>query len=177
MNKYSIPSLTTIHQPLDKIGVEAVNTIYKLVKNGCDITKFLVLTFTNPAAMEMKSRVRDKILDDPELAKFAPDVDNAHIETFDAFSLFLVRKYAQELGISPSINVMHQTILSIEENKIIDRIFTRLYKDKDSLFEEMIIKFSFKDDNPLRELVKSIVRLANLQLDKDDFFYNEYKII
>lgn len=31
--QYSIPSLTTIHQPLDKIGVEAVNTIYKLVKN------------------------------------------------------------------------------------------------------------------------------------------------
>ena len=45
--------------------------------------------------MEMKSRVRDKILKDKELAHLAPDIENAHIETFDAFCLFLAKKYAE----------------------------------------------------------------------------------
>ena len=148
--------------------------IYQLVKKGSSITRFLVLTFTNAAAMEMKSRVRDKILDDPELTKFAPDVENAHIETFDAFCLFLVKKYAQVLNLSPTINVMDQTILSIEENKIINRVFQDYYKAKDPIFEEMIIRFSFKNDGPLKELVKSIIHLANLQLDKQQFF-NDFK--
>ena len=43
--------------------------IYQLVKKGNNITRFLVLTFTNAAAMEMKSRVRDKILKDKDPCK------------------------------------------------------------------------------------------------------------
>ena len=144
--------------------------IYQLVKKGNAITRFLVLTFTNAAAMEMKSRVRDKILKDEELAHLAPDIENAHIETFDAFCLFLVKKYAAVLNISPSIVVIDQTILSIQESKIVDAIFKNWYLSKDPLFEELIVKFSIKNDDRLKTLVKDIIRLANLQLDKEKFF-------
>ena len=144
--------------------------IYQLVKKGNAITRFLVLTFTNAAAMEMKSRVRDKILKDKELAHLAPDIENAHIETFDAFCLFLVKKYAAVLNISPSIVVIDQTILSIQESKIVDAIFKNWYLSKDPLFEELIVKFSIKNDDRLKTLVKDIIRLANLQLDKEKFF-------
>ena len=144
--------------------------IYQLVKKGNAITRFLVLTFTNAAAMEMKSRVRDKILKDKELAHLAPDIENAHIETFDAFCLFLVKKYAAVLNISPSIVVIDQTILSIQESKIVDAIFKNWYVSKDPLFEELIVKFSIKNDDRLKTLVKDIIRLANLQLDKEKFF-------
>ena len=144
--------------------------IYQLVKKGNSITRFLVLTFTNAAAMEMKSRVRDKILDDNELAHLAPDIENAHIETFDAFCLFLVKKYAAVLNISPSIVVIDQTILSIQENILIEETFKEWYESKDPLFEELIVKFSIKNDIRLKGLVKDIIRLAGLQLDKEKFF-------
>ncbi|MCQ2087126.1 MAG: UvrD-helicase domain-containing protein [Bacilli bacterium] len=144
--------------------------IYRLVKKGADITRFLVLTFTNAAAMEMKSRVRDKILEDSELAHLAPDIENSHIETFDAFCLFLVKKYSTVLNLSPSINVIEHCILQIEEDSIIDKVFTNYYSVKDPVFEEMIIRFSFKNDETLRELTKQIINLANLQLDKEEFY-------
>ena len=144
--------------------------IYQLVKQGNAITRFLVLTFTNAAAMEMKSRVRDKILKDEELAHLAPDIENAHIETFDAFCLFLVKKYAAVLNISPSIVVIDQTILSIQENKLIEETFKEWYLTKDPLFEELIIKFSIKNDDRLQGIVKDIIKLVGLQLDKEKFY-------
>ena len=76
-------------------GKTAVLTerIYRIAKEDKTLDKFLVLTFTNAAASEMKDRVRSKLLDDEETKFLASEVDNSHIETFDAFSLFLVKKY------------------------------------------------------------------------------------
>lgn len=153
-------------------GKTAVLTerIYQLVKKGYPITRFLVLTFTNAAAMEMKSRVRGKILEDSNLSHFAPDIENAHIETFDAFCLFLAKKYAAYLNISPSIVVINQTILEIQESKIIDNIFENWYEKNDPIFNEMVVKYSIKNDERLKTLVKDILKLANLQLDKEKFY-------
>lgn len=153
-------------------GKTAVLTerIYQLVKKGSPITRFLVLTFTNAAAMEMKSRVRDKILADAELAHLAPDIENSHIETFDAFCLFLAKKYAADLNISPSIVVINQTILEIQESKIIEEVFNEWYAKNDQVFNEMVIKYCIKKDERLKTLVKDILHLANLQLDKEKFF-------
>ena len=82
-------------------GKTAVLTerIYRIAKDDNSLDKFLVLTFTNLAAAEMKDRVRGKLLDDPETLNLASEVDNAHIETFDSFSLFLAKKYFYELGL------------------------------------------------------------------------------
>ena len=59
---------------------------------GNDIRKVLVLTFTNAAAMEMKERIRKKLLDN-NLFEQAELIDSAAITTFDAYSLALVKKY------------------------------------------------------------------------------------
>ena len=68
-------------------GKTAVLTerIYRIAKEEKSLDKFLVLTFTNLAASEMKNRVRGKLLDDEETLSLATEVDNSHIETFDSF--------------------------------------------------------------------------------------------
>ena len=70
-------------------GKTAVLTerIYRIAKREKTLDRFLVLTFTNLAAGEMKNRVRKKLMEDAELEFLASEVDNAHIETFDSFSL------------------------------------------------------------------------------------------
>ena len=86
-------------------GKTAVLTerIYRLAKQDKSLDHFLVVTFTELAAGEMKNRVRKKLLDDEETIYLASEVDNAHIETFDAFSYFLAKKYFYELDISKGL--------------------------------------------------------------------------
>ena len=106
-------------------GKTAVLTerIYRIAKEEKTLDKFLVLTFTNLAASEMKNRVRVKLLDDEETLSLATEVDNSHIETFDSFSLYLVKKYFYELGISKDITIVDNSILSINRKYYLDELF------------------------------------------------------
>ncbi|MDE7161531.1 MAG: UvrD-helicase domain-containing protein, partial [Anaeroplasmataceae bacterium] len=54
--------------------------------DGNDICSFLVLTFTNAAAAEMKERIRKKLIAH-NLREQASRIDSAYITTFDAYSL------------------------------------------------------------------------------------------
>ena len=96
-------------------GKTAVLTerIYRIVKKSKTLDNFLVLTFTRFAAQEMKDRIRKALLNDPETMSVATEVDNAHVETIDSFSLYLVKKYFYKLGISKDINVVDQAVLDI----------------------------------------------------------------
>ena len=66
--------------------------VYRLITNGAKISRFLILTFTNLAAASMKNKIRKALLSDPRFSSLSSEVDLAHIETFDAFCLFLVKK-------------------------------------------------------------------------------------
>ena len=155
-------------------GKTAVLTerIYRLVKKGHDISKFLVLTFTNAAAAEMKNRVREKIAKDIEIAHLASQVENAHIQTFDGFALFLVKKYAYKLGISKDINIANQSILLIKKQKIIEEIFKEYYAKNDETFNRLILTFSYKNDDDVKSLITKLSFLAEKELNKYQFLYD-----
>ena len=69
-------------------GKTAVLTqrVIRKIKDGVDITKLLVLTFTNEAASEMKNRIRKKLKQNNMLEQLNY-IDSAYITTFDSFSL------------------------------------------------------------------------------------------
>lgn len=153
-------------------GKTAVLTerIFQLVKKGYSISRFLVLTFTNAAAAEMKSRIRDKLLNDKNFHDSLSDLEAAHIETFDAFALFIVKKYASSLHLSSDISIMDSSILNIQKNKIRDEVFDELYRTHDQLFVEMIKTYCLKDDKEIKEYVNRIIACADLQIDKASFY-------
>ena len=121
-------------------GKTAVLTerIYRIAKKNQTLDNFLVLTFTNLAAAEMKDRVRKKLLDDKETASLASEVDNAHIETFDSFSLYLVKKYFYELGISKDVSIVDNSVLSIKRKEYLDEIFEEKYLLEEEDFLKLI---------------------------------------
>jgi len=153
-------------------GKTAVLTerIFQLVKRGYPISRFLVLTFTNAAAAEMKSRIRDKLLSDKNFHDSLSDLEAAHIETFDAFALFIVKKYAASLNLSSDISIMDSSILNIQKNKIIDEIFDEFYRAHDKLFVEMIKTYCLKDDKEIKAYINRIIACADLQIDKASFY-------
>ncbi len=163
-------------------GKTAVLTerVYYLIKQGYSLSRLLIMTFTEPASMEMKSRIYDRLCKDKETVNLANDVLNSHIETFDAFSSFIVKKYAFYLGIAANFIVLDQGIASIKTRKIIQEKFDLLYEKGDPLFLKMINDCCVKDDASLKEIVFKVIELSHRALDKDAFyktfvdnFYNE----
>ena len=70
-----------------KTAVLSERVIRKL-KDGVDIDKLLVLTFTKEAAKEMKGRIRSKIIKN-NMTRQLDLIDAASITTFDSYSLLL----------------------------------------------------------------------------------------
>ena len=77
---------------------------------GNDIRQVLVLTFTNAAALEMKERIRKKLIDN-NLNEQAVLIDSADITTFDAYSLGLVKKYFYLLDLDKNDHIGARCLL------------------------------------------------------------------
>lgn len=142
--------------------------VLEFVKSGWKLENFLILTFTNLAAGEMKDRIRSKLtkakLDE------ASNVDTADICTFDSFAAALVKKNHFLLGLSPNLMNVDSTVISVLKRNIIDEMFERHYQNKDKEFEELIDSTCFKTDDDIKDLVLKFHSQAELALDKNEFF-------
>ena len=121
-------------------GKTAVLTerVIRKLKQGIDITSLLVLTFTNEAANEMKSRIRDAIIKN-DLNDQLSLLDSSYITTFDSFAFFIVKKYHYLLNISNNVSIVDSNIISIYKDKIIDEIFENMYGNKE--FDKLVDDF------------------------------------
>ena len=135
--------------------------VYHLVgKRKIDVDRLLVLTFTNKAAAEMKLRIRQTIVEDPEGLFSAQEkrrqvnkLDSCFIMTFDAYALFLVKKYHYLLNVDKDISIIDANILIDQREKILDELFLNRYRKKDPSFLKMISVFCVKDDRDIRDAV------------------------
>ena len=140
--------------------------VYRLITNGAKISRFLILTFTNLAAASMKNKIRKALLSDPRFSSLSSEVDLAHIETFDAFCLFLVKKYAYKLGINNDVSIADSSIINIKKKQILNEIFNELYIEKDPVFVDFISKNCVKDDSHIIDFILRISALAESQVNK-----------
>lgn len=153
-------------------GKTAVLTrrIFRLVKERQRLDNFLVLTFTDLAAGEMKERVRGLLLEDESTKKFAVEVDNTHIETFDSFYLFLARKYFYILGIDKNISIISEPIVLIKQRQLLDELFFKYILEENPKMIELIKSFSLKDNEPVKKFIIQILNSANNKADKEQYY-------
>ena len=121
-------------------GKTAVLTerVIRKIKEGIDVNKLLVLTFTNEAANEMKSRIRDKIIEN-NLDSQLPLLDSAYITTFDSYALSLVKKYNYLLNVSDNLKIIDSGIITIYKEKVLDDILSVMYGNPE--FDKLISDF------------------------------------
>ena len=146
--------------------------VLQYVLRGNSVSRLIILTFTNASAREMKDRIRKCLLSNKD--KINPIelelLEGAHIETFDAFSLSLVKKYHYLLGVTKNISITDKSLLKFHKKRILDELINELYQD--SKFIKILDFLTTKDDSNIKELLLKINRNIELISDKEAYFNN-----
>lgn len=165
-------------------GKTAVLTerIMRKLKSGVKLNQLVVLTFTKAAASEMKERLRKKLLDEVKngndsLKEELDYIDQANIQTFDSFSLYLVKKYHYILGVERNIQIGDGSIFVLQRKRAIDEVFNELYDEGDKSFIELVKRYCLKNDEALKENINTISQKLDLLVEKETYlntFFESY---
>ena len=103
-------------------------------KNPVEADRFLVMTFTNAAAAEMKERIsldlEERLAKDPEnhyLRKQIRKIRQADISTVHSFCNHLIRTHYNELSIDPSFRIGEEGELFLLRQQAIEQLLEEAY--------------------------------------------------
>ena len=143
--------------------------VLDFVLNGGSTSKLIIVTFTEAAAIEMKTRIKMKIesaLEDnysDNLQRELTLIDNASICTMDSFYSKLVKQNFDKLDIMPNFSILTSAEEKLLKNKV------ALYTMENSFNEEFInlLKTLGANDN---SLIKDIIISTSNFFDTIPFY-------
>ncbi|TFB22062.1 helicase-exonuclease AddAB subunit AddA [Filobacillus milosensis] len=156
-----------------KTAVLVERIIQKMLReqDPYNIDEMLVVTFTNAAAQEMRTRVGgaiEKALqvnpDSIHLKKQLSLLQRANISTLHSFCMEVVRKYSYQLDLDPSFRILDNIEAELLRNDIIQEVFEEWY-GKEGEEQETFFRFvdSFsndRDDAKVETLVLKMYEFA-----------------
>ncbi|WP_439425607.1 helicase-exonuclease AddAB subunit AddA [Oenococcus alcoholitolerans] len=142
-----------------------IEHVFQQLLAGHDIDKFLIATFTDAAALEMRQRLEKRIRQgiaetggtNSHLQRQLVILNTASIGTLDSFSLRLIERYYSVIGLDPRYRILaDQTEKDLMIDDSLDETFTDLYKNSDFLL--LINNFASVRSE---DIVKNIIRKIN----------------
>lgn len=139
----------------------------KISKNKMDVDSFLVVTFTNAAASEMKSKIENRLLKELENSHNYDDelfwtkqiklIGTAQISTIDSFCINTMRNNFQYAGIDPNFIIMDNMEYMLLCDNVIDELFDDLYESGEEWFLWIVDRYAdFRSDDRFVRLIKYI---------------------
>ncbi len=145
-----------------------VHRVSWLIENGVDAQSILLLTFTRKAAREMLNRV-EILLHDASAGKVTGG-------TFHSFASFILRKYANMIGLPPNFTIID----SADSEDVVDLIRTELkLSSKDRKFPKKgriydIISFSRNRGETIAQVIKKYYSGLNDYLSDLELIFSGY---
>lgn len=144
-----------------KTAVLVERIIGRIVNDGMDVDRMLVVTFTNAAAAEMSERIGNalakKLEAEPEnihLQNQLTLLGRADIKTIHAFCLQVIREYYHILQIDPATRTADPTEVKLLQKEVMTDYFEALYSETDEGFFVLLETFGEDTkDSRLQELV------------------------
>ncbi len=154
-------------------GKTAVLTerVFQLINEGVDVNQLLVVTFTKAAALEMKERIRNRIIKGISEGNDAlfPQLnllESAQISTFDSFSMAVVKKYGYLLNIDSDIQIGDAVELKKLKDDLLDTFINEKHVSQDAAFIDFVKRYSLRDGRAIRLMLDQLTE--NL-LQRPDF--------
>ena len=148
--------------------------------NPVSADKLLIVTFTNAAALEMRTRIENALLEkisenpaDNNLIKQYHLLDSADISTIDSFCINLVRENFEKCGVEQNFSVTNGADMSEICDAILSLIIDEQFQNKSPEFRLLLSLLDCeKDDENLREIIKSLYRYSNTVPFPEIYFNN-----
>lgn len=150
-----------------------VSRILALLEEGYSIDEFLVLTFTNAAALEMKQRLEEslnkRLLDSlsnqmmQHLSLQKEKIAHAYITNFHGFCSTLLKQYGYFINIRPDFTIISET--SLIKHRVLDRCIVDWLRD--SSFQDFL-KLYFPEYH-FNNFKSVLLKLAEFQATIYDF--------
>lgn len=149
-----------------KTAVLVERIINKVVNEGVDIDKILIVTFTNAAASEMRERILEaiykKIEDEPNNKKLQKQIillNKANICTIHSFCLDVIKNNFYEIDMSANFTIGEETEIEILKQDTLEELFEEKYEKNDKDFIELTdIYTTYRGDDDLKEIILKIYR-------------------
>ena len=143
-----------------------VERIITLIKNGEDIDKFLVVTFTKAAAAGMKQKIQKSLVKAVQskegnikhLRKQLSLLNRSMITTIDSFCMDVVKKNFHLTEVDPNFRVGDNSELSILLQESIDEVLEEEYSriNDNENFKKLVEGFTGnRGDDELSEIIKN----------------------
>ena len=145
-----------------------VERLMDYVKNGEDIDRFLIITFTNAAAAELRDRIARGLNDllaehpsDPHLRRNATLVYRTQISTIDAFCLDFLRESGSGAGLDPDFRLCDDAEGKDLGAQAMEAVLERRYAniEQDPGFRALVDALAGdRDDQTVEEVIFDIHR-------------------
>ncbi|MBM7643940.1 ATP-dependent helicase/nuclease subunit A [Scopulibacillus daqui] len=138
-------------------------------ENPIDIDRLLIVTFSNAAAAEMRSRIGkalEKALSENPGSLFLRRqlslLNKASIMTCHAFCLSVVKRYYYLLDLDPSFRIIDETEGELLREEVMESLFEDYYSREDhELFYGLVDRYSNdRNDSDLQELILKIYHFS-----------------
>ena len=138
----------------------------------CDVDELLVVTFTEAAAAEMKSRIGKALRDraranpSPRLTRQLALLDRASISTLHGFCARLLRQHFHLVGLDPAFNVLDADDARLLRTDVVRQLFADRYElDDAGEFQRLVDAYADGNDERLARLVLQIHDLLTSLVD------------
>ena len=147
-----------------------VERLFRHMAEGANIDEFLIITYTNAAAAELRGKIAAEIA-----KRVAQDPDNAHlrrqmfrvyqadIRTVDAFCASLLRQNIHLLppvdkySLTPDFRVLDEQEAAILKQRVLEKILEEFYQNMDEQNEQLVETLGAgRDDQQLEALVLTL---------------------
>ncbi|RKD69768.1 DNA helicase/exodeoxyribonuclease V subunit A [Sinobaca qinghaiensis] len=159
-----------------KTAVLVERVIQKIIneENGIDIDRLLIVTFTNAAAAEMKTRIgkalEREIHENPgslHLRRQLSLLNKAQISSLHSFCMSVIRRHYFQVELDPKFRVLDETEGEWIKEEILEQILEEKYEQPESsFFIQAADSYSgSRNDERLRQLIRRLYDFSRAHPD------------
>lgn len=157
-----------------------INRVIELMlKEHLPISNFLVVTFTNASAEDMKKRLVDSLLSLPADEFVLNQIENistSDISNLHSFCSRLITTYFYEVGIDPSYHIIDETESKFLKEKAINKLFEIKEDNLDKDYFELFDIFQKKRKNSeFKDIIFRFNNFLNSSVDGKKWFNETIK--